>query len=154
MHHRLLLLSIGIPAVFLGGAARADDVGLQRCRAIADPTARLACYDALQVPAEAKVAPPGAPLPRATPEQFGFEEKLIPMPAVDSIESTIPGHFEGWWPNAVFRLANGQVWQVTDGSNRVADSDNPKITIQRGMMGAYYLNLDGENRTVRVKRLQ
>jgi hypothetical protein len=31
--------------------------------------------------------------------------------------------------------------------------DNPKVTITRGLMGAFYLNLDGDNRTVGVKRV-
>ena len=153
MRHRLVLLNLAVSLLVLAGAAGADDAGLLRCRGIADPSARLACYDALPVAAESKVVP-GAPMPRATPEQFGFEERLVPVPALDSIESTIPGHFEGWWPNAVIRLANGQVWQVTDGTSRVYDGDNPKVTIQRGTLGAFYLNLAGENRTVRVKRLQ
>ena len=153
MRHRLVLLNLAAALVVLAGAARADDAGLLRCRGIADASARLACYDALPVATESKVVP-DAPLPRATPEQFGFEERMLPLPSLDSIESIVPGHFEGWWPNAIIRLANGQVWQVTDGASRVADRDNPRITIQRGTLGAYYLNLDGENRTVRVRRLQ
>jgi hypothetical protein len=41
-----------------------------------------------------------------------------------------------------------------DGSSRFYSLDNPKVTITRGMMGAFYLNLDGDNRTVGVKRVQ
>ncbi len=71
-----------------------------------------------------------------------------------TIESQIPGRFEGWQPNTSIRLANGQVWQVTDGSSRMYDVNNPKVTIARGVLGAFYLNLEGDNRTVRVKRIQ
>jgi hypothetical protein len=150
-------------------AARADDASLARCRAITDAAARLACYDAL--PLTGSVAQPAAPMapaaaasanaataPQAqamdTPQQFGLEERTLPKNLIDHIDSTIPGKFEGWWPNARFRLANGQVWQVDDGSSRLYDVTDPKVTIERGMMGAFYLNLAGDNRTVRVRRIQ
>ena len=48
---------------------------------------------------------------------------------------------------------NGQVWQVTDGSS-IYDLVNPKVMIRRGMFSALYLNIDGDNRTVRVRRIQ
>jgi hypothetical protein len=89
-----------------------------------------------------------------TPEQFGLETKLAPAPGVDAIESQISGRFEGWQPNTKIQLANGQVWQVTDSSSRTYDVNNPKVEIRRGMMGAFYLNIAGDNRTVRVRRIQ
>jgi hypothetical protein len=89
-----------------------------------------------------------------TAEQFGLEEKLAPKSGVDAIESQIPGRFEGWQPNMSIRLANGQVWQVTDGSSRIYDLVNPKVEIRRGVLGAFYLNIAGDNRTVRVRRIQ
>jgi hypothetical protein len=150
-------------AALLGSAsALGDDAGLARCRAIADPAARLACYDALPPAAEATPAPPAssptqpvaAPQPQPPALQFGLEERIPPKDLVDQIDSSIPGKFEGWWPDATFHLANGQVWQVDDGSSRFYDLDSPKVTIWRGVLGAFYLNLEGDNHTVRVRRLQ
>lgn len=145
------------PLLLLSSAALADDAALLRCRGIVDAAARLACYDALpltgseakagQAEASARNVPP-------TPEQFGMEAKSAPPPGLPAIESQIPGRFEGWQPNTSIRLANGQVWQVTDGSSRVYDVNNPKVTIARGFLGAFYLNLEGDNRTVRVRRIQ
>jgi hypothetical protein len=146
--------------------ALADDAGMLRCRAIKDSSARLACYDALVVPgaaekaspsAPAQVAPSSQPASRAAaqspPEQFGLEyRKAETMP--DSIESTIPGRFEGWGPNARIALANGQVWQVTDDSSGFHAIDNPKVRIRRGALGAFYLEIEGTNRSPRVKRLK
>ena len=43
---------------------------------------------------------------------------------------------------------------MTDGSSRMYDVNNPKVTITRGLLGAFYLNLEGDNRTVRVRRVQ
>ena len=150
-----------LPLLLLSSAALADDGGLLRCRGIADAVARLACYDALPVTgAEAKPeakAGQGEARQRdmrAPPEQFGLEERapLVGMP--EAVESNIPGRFEGWVPNEKIRLANGQVWQVADGSSRAYDVENPKVTITRGSLGAFYLNLAGDNRTVRVRRIQ
>ena len=71
-----------------------------------------------------------------------------------AIESNIPGYFEGWRGNARIQLANGQVWQVSDGSSGVHNIDNPKVRIRRGALGAYYLEIEGINNSPRVRRLQ
>jgi hypothetical protein len=156
--------------LLVSGAALADDAGLLRCRAIKDPMGRLSCYDALVVPASgAKAAAPAptqgtaagqpaAPAPgqapaAQTPQQFGFEYKSQPA-ALEAIESTIPGRFDGWGPNANIRLANGQVWQVIDDSSGVHWIENPKVRIRRGALGAFYLEIEGTNRSPRVRRLQ
>lgn len=146
------------PLLLLSSAALADDAALLRCRGIAEASARLACYDALPLTgSEGRAAGQGAASQRdlrPPPEQFGLEEKLAPPSGLDAIESQIPGRFEGWQPNTSIRLANGQVWQVTDGSSRIYDLVNPKVEIRRGVLGAFYLNIYGDNRTVRVRRLQ
>jgi hypothetical protein len=145
------------PLLLLSSAALADDAALLRCRGIAEASARLACYDALPLTAtEGKAGQAAAKQGNQppTPEQFGLEQKLVPPPGLDAIESSISGRFEGWQPNTTIRLANGQVWQVTDGSSRIYDVNNPNVEIRRGMLGAFYLNLAGDNRTVRVRRIQ
>lgn len=84
-------------------------------------------------------------------ERFGLESR---QPRTDRIESHIPGLFTGWDANSKIRLANGQVWKVVDGSWLHGEWSNPKVTIRRGMMGAFYLDIEGENRSPRVERLQ
>jgi hypothetical protein len=155
--------------LLLPGVALAAETTLQQCRIIADPAARLACYDALPVfvapaPAPSQVPVPGSAQtpampgsPQAavheTPGQFGLGRE-VPVVELASIESTIPGHFDGWYPDRRVRLANGQVWQVADGSTRLYDLDNPKVTIRRGVLGAFYLDLSVDNRSIRVRRVQ
>ena len=150
-----------LPALLLvafPGIGLADDAGLRRCRLIADPPARLACYDAL-VPgaASAPAAPPATPAParEASPalvERFGMEHK---GPAQsERIESHIPGRFQGWRANSRIRLANGQVWQVVDNSWFGGEWDNPKVAIRRGAFGSFYLDIEGENRSPRVRRVE
>jgi hypothetical protein len=148
-----LLLLAAAPAL-------ADDAGLLKCRTIKDASARLACYDALQVPAAPpksaaapSAAPQAQPAPSTTPEQFGLERKLA-FTQLEAIESTIPGRFEGWGPNENIRLANGQVWQVVDDSKGYHSIDNPKARVRRGALGAFYLEIEGINRSPRVRRLQ
>ena len=153
MRHQRSLPMLILPLLMVSSAALADDAALLRCRVIPDAIARLACYDALPVAgvdAKAAPGPPGQPLL----ELFGKEESIAPAAGLPAIETNIPGHFEGWGPNTRFRLANGQVWQVADGSSRMYDVDNPKVTITRGTLGSFYLSLIGDNRTVRVRRLQ
>ncbi len=139
----LLLLSIS-------GTALADDAALLRCRGIADASARLGCYDALVVPTSEEKARQSEATQR---EQFGLGRQSEKTD-LEAIESYIPGHFEGWQPGANIRFANGQIWQVTDGSSGVHYIDNPKVRIRRGVLTAYYLEIEGTNRSPRVRRLQ
>jgi len=162
-HLKCLALLLLIPA-----ASLADDAELLRCRGIADSAARLACYDALAakagaakaVPSPARPASPPAPpapprdLPPQTSQQFGLEHQATVAP-LGSIESHIPGRFEGWRPNSRITLANGQVWQIADGSsNNAFDLVNPKVTVRRGALGAFYLDIENDNRAPRVRRVQ
>ncbi|MGE0356146.1 MAG: hypothetical protein AB7P08_04455 [Burkholderiales bacterium] len=145
--------------LLLPAFALADEAGMQRCRAIADATARLACYDALAAtPAAPRASAPAAVPAQAakpTPEQFGLEQRQVrELQSLDAIESTIPGRFDGWSPGASIRLANGQVWQVADGSSGAHWIENPKARVRRGLLGAFYLEIEGTNRSPRVQRVQ
>jgi hypothetical protein len=156
----LLLLAAAAPAL-------ADDTALLRCRAIKDATARLACYDAIAVPstpaataaapgaapAAAAAAPAGKKAEPTPAQQFGFEHKT-PVAQLDAVESTIPGRFEGWGPGQVIRFANGQAWQVADDSKGALWVENPKVRVRRGLLGAFYLEIEGTNRSPRVIRIK
>lgn len=159
----LLALAAGAPAFAQAGGS------LQACRALTDPAARLACYDALPLPAAAPAAAAArpAPAPAAAPAaaptaaaaapgtagSFGFEAKAV-QNAPDSLDSAIEGRFEGWGPKSRIRLANGQVWQVTDGSQGVLDLHSPKVRVRRGVFGAFYLDIEGTNRSPKVRRVE
>jgi hypothetical protein len=138
--------------------AMASDDALTRCRAITENAARLTCYDAIVIAppqsssssaASAGKASPAQP----TPEQFGLQPKANPN-EINSIESTFAGKFEGWGPNSRITLANGQVWQVADDSSAFCNCDNKKVLIRRGALGTFFLEIEGTNRSPRVKRLK
>lgn len=138
--------------LLLCGGAIADDAALRQCRAVANDAARLACYDALplQTPMAPVAAAPVAAAP-ATASSFGLPRS---DEATQTIASTIVGVFEGWDPGTRIRLANGQLWQVVDDSRGVYALRDPKVTVRRGALGSFVLDIDGVKRLPRVRRLE
>jgi lipoprotein-anchoring transpeptidase ErfK/SrfK len=147
------------------GAAFADDAAILKCRSLPDTARRLACYDAIPVvaaaPAIAAVAPAAAPAPAApavTPEQgFGLRPVVKKQQDLEpaSIRSSVVGRFDGWAPGTIFTLANGQVWKVTDDTDAVLPiMQNPNVEITRGLIGAYFLQVEGHTNSARVTRVK
>jgi hypothetical protein len=131
--------------------ARADDAALHRCRALTEPAARLACYDAVPLaatPPGSAAPPPAAVEPSAS---FGLDK---PEDKTKEIRSHISGRFEGWRPGERIRLANRQVWQVSDDSSGVYFLLDPKVTVRRASMGTFMLDIEGARRMPRVRRLE
>lgn len=161
----LALLAVALPAMAV------DDAAVQRCRAMTDNAQRLACYDGLPIAATstprapvaaapasapAKPAPAAAAPAAASPSllsRFGFENRAQPE-ELPTVETHIPGRFEGWGPKSAIALANGQVWQVIDDSARTAYRENPKVTVRRGSLGSFFLDIEGVNPSPRVRRIQ
>jgi hypothetical protein len=97
-------------------------------------------------------AQPGtAPTRQQLEQSFGLEQKKAP---IDSIESTIPGKFDGWEPNQQITLGNGQVWRVVDDSRGIVYGTNLKVKLERGTLGTMFLQIEGTNRSPKVKRLK
>jgi len=169
-----------------GVALGADDTLIARCRAIASSAERLACYDAIALPASPAAARPGPaptfappkaatpattppaatalplppPLPGApaaqpqqTEAQFGMEHKAY-QAELAAVRSRIPGRFEGWSANTRIALENGMVWQVIDGTSRYLYLDNPAVTVKRGALGSFFLDIEGTNHMPRVRRVK
>jgi len=135
--------------LFASGAACAvDDAVVLRCRALPDPAARLACYEAMPVGA-AKPAP-------SAEQRFGIgrlEKKVDDEP--QAIRSTVRGHLDGWRYGTQIALANGQVWRVVDDVEAVLpDLADPPVRIERGALGAYFLQLEANNSAARVVRVK
>lgn len=164
-------------------AASANNADLLKCRQLEDGPVRLACYNAIPASAAAPVAAvpstsaaPSAASSPATPaaaraaapaydtvaaptraqmeQMFGQEPPILKSVRLESIETTIPGQFDGWVPNQRIRLANGQIWRVVDGSDDMMEARDPKVTVKRGLLGAIFLDIDGAHRLAKVKREQ
>jgi len=141
-----LLLAAAGPAL-----AAVDDAALRQCRAVADATARVACYDAIPLgqPAAQK-----AEEQRRAVEVFGIPASARKENQLDSYDTHIAGRFDGWEGGQVIRLANGQAWRVIDSTVDTLDLKDPKVTVRRGLFGAVFLDIDGANRSPRVQRIQ
>ncbi|MYM84693.1 hypothetical protein GTP44_22440 [Duganella sp. FT50W] len=132
-------------------AALADDAALLKCRQLDDGPLRLACYNAIPLSGAktvVAVAAATAPTPNQLVQEFGQQNAA----KIDAIESSIVGEFDGWVPNQRIRLANGQVWRIADGSDEAMSATNPKVKLERGAMGAIYMDIDGSRTAPRVKR--
>ena len=156
-------MRILLALLLVSNVALANEAAILRCRGIAEVAPRLACYDAMELAAKVVVAPskPVAVVPQPAPavvartevEKFGLVDKATKKDELDVIESTTSGSFEGWEATTAFRLANGQVWRVSDDSARPHYVDNPKVKITRGAFGAFYMKIRGTKIAPRVNRV-
>lgn len=93
-------------------------------------------------PPVASSAPALAATPAAAAEAYPITAHLL-------------GRFTGWNGSTTFTLDNGEVWQqVDDSSLSIGGVMNPKITINRGLINAYYLSVEGVKDTVLVRRIK
>ena len=71
------------------------------------------------------------------------------------LSARLVGKFTGWNGGTTFTLDNGEVWQQTDDSSFTTGAVmNPKVTISRGLMHAFYLSVEGVKDTVLVRRIK
>ncbi len=87
--------------------------------------------------------------------QSSAEREVEKQRNPDRIESRIVGSFDGWSGATVFHLENGQIWrQVQDERFVVPDMENPAVTIEKGLFGAYFLKVEGYGSRVKVRRIK
>ncbi len=141
-------------AVTLASASAPAAAGLQEdlntCAQIEHGAQRLSCYDGLS---QRETPNPAAPPKPA--EEFGLQPAPKEAEA-KNIQSHLSGPFRGWQPGTVFELRNGQVWQCTndDRGHYPGIPDNPEVTITRSYFGAYWMEVAGVNRKIKVKRIK
>jgi hypothetical protein len=145
--NKLFFLSLAIVVT----AAGASDSPLQRCRALVEDRARLACYDA--IPANAASPPSAVQGAARASNASGFG---LPAPAApaEELRSRVVGHFGGWDAQTVLRLENGQHWQIVDGSRTAYSLDSPQVRIERSVFGGYLMVIDGVAQRPRVRRVR
>jgi len=51
-------------------------------------------------------------------------------------------------------MANGQLWEVTDGSQAAYRLSDPKVRISRGISGSFFMEIQGVSQTPRVRRIE
>jgi len=169
---RRSLLPTALAALICSTAAAADNASLQRCAALTADSERLACYDQLAAslrPAASAAKTPVtvAPKPADTPApsaaaaakaEASFGAEVLPrrtdVDSPDSIRSRIVGELDGWQKGDLFRLENGQVWKSIDDRSSFQKMSNPAVNLRRGLFGSYFLNFEGVNTQLRVRRIE
>lgn len=179
-----------VPAVILlaalGGADAAEPgaapANLSACASVADPVARLACYDAASgrgtsalavAPAKESLSAPTSVAPSSSSTE-GPPSVSAVAPGEARFGDTgqlrgdaqarreMPSQLDAYvkratsLPNGRYRLTldNNQVWQTTEADWAVEFNAEDAVTISRLPLGGYQIALSGENRTLGVKRLQ
>ena len=75
--------------------------------------------------------------------------------AREPVQSTIPGPFRGFASGREFTLANGQVWKQTDATSLAgARGENVGVRIRPGVLGVWWMQVDGYNRQAKVERVR
>lgn len=136
----------------LAAAAQTDDAALLRCAATSDAAPRLACYDALAQQARGRAATVASEQQRRTTE-FGLPPKLDPN-ELQTVQTHLPGPFQGWSAKQRFKLANGQVWEISDDSSSFGRGNDVKVTLRRGALGSFFIDFEGVTRSPRVRRVE
>lgn len=72
----------------------------------------------------------------------------------ERIASKVKGAVDGWEPGTVFKLENGQQWQVLKGSMKLRKPlQDPEIVLVPGVAGRWFLQVDEDMPKARVYRI-
>lgn len=75
--------------------------------------------------------------------------------AREAFQTRVVGELGGWDGNTRFELENGMVWQQKERTRyRFKPIENPVVTIKPGLLGSWFLKVEGHKRTVRVERIK
>lgn len=74
--------------------------------------------------------------------------------STEAIESSLVGEFGGFAKGRKYTLANGQVWeQVEPASLAGVRRTDPRVSIKPGLLGTWYMRIDGFNTAAKVRRV-
>lgn len=87
--------------------------------------------------------------------QAGAAAAATPAPVRqrrEAFTSSIEGEFTGFGSRQRYRLANGQVWEQTDGARLDGVRlSNPRVTLTPGVFGSWQMQVEGYNTRAKVK---
>ncbi|HIE1100987.1 MULTISPECIES: hypothetical protein [Stenotrophomonas] len=71
----------------------------------------------------------------------------------EPITGVLQGEFRGFGKGRVYVLENGQEWEQTDTTSVVGvRKQSPKVSIKPGVMGVWYMKVEGVNAQPKVRR--
>ena len=150
---------------------------MQDCRNESNDLKRLICFDKVaesmniyvgasqsveavaesrpQAAAAASAVTASAASASAPAEEFGLEHKKKPEESTpDEMKARIVSLVKNARGEFTVELDNGMVWRQKGKTNSLVISEGDAVTIERGMMGAFYLSREGYNRRVNVNRIK
>lgn len=164
-----------IMSTFVSTGLLAHDLPATKCIEIIDNMERLTCYDKMfasknitQTPSDKKT-PANAQTVQTKIDNlnvnkketkvesnkslFGLEKEVASQ-TPDEITSKAIGEFKSWTKKMDIKLENGQVWEVTSSGRLYHPITNPTVTVSKGVLGSFYMGIEGVNRRLKVKRIK
>lgn len=127
---------------------------LAECRIEQNSLKRLACYDEISITSSTDITLNGvaASIAKEAPEtEFGREHRQTSDQTLDKIYAVVSKISSNSRKQLIVTFDNGQVWRQTEGATYQINVGERHF-IKRGMLGAFYLGNDSNNRTLKVKR--
>lgn len=160
--NKTLLCSASLLALLLSPSLLAQNslaTALEQCRTEQNALKRLVCYDEINTRGAVAAAPAvpargnaEANITRQTPDNnFGREHKQKTADAADQIYAVVNKISFNPRKQLIISFDNGQVWRQTESATYQINVGERHF-IKRGMLGAFYLGNDNNNRTLKVKR--
>lgn len=73
----------------------------------------------------------------------------------EPIESSLSGEFTGFRKGQLYTLDNGQQWEQTDAASLPGvRRSSPSVRITPGLLGVWYLQIEGYNARAKVRRVK
>ncbi|GAA5445131.1 hypothetical protein Misp06_03324 [Microbulbifer sp. NBRC 101763] len=114
---------------------------LETCSAIAVDEDRLACFDSLS-----------GSLEQQAKQSFGQEHKAT-LQVPEYIEAKIAKIQDDSYGKKIITLDNGQIWKQS-GSARIFWGAGDLVTVERAMLGSFFMKQADGGRKMRVKRVK
>ncbi len=75
--------------------------------------------------------------------------------SAEPIQSSIAGEFKGFAKGRSYTLQNGQVWEQTEAASLAGvRKTDVKVTIKPGLVGTWYMKIEGYNTQAKVRRIK
>ena len=172
--------AIAVMALVAGGSASAKDKApppppqawqdMVNCKQIAEPAARLTCFDSQVAKLEQATSNGDLVLAdRATMKQtrkglfgfklpglglFGGNKDGTDQDELTEVDSTVSSARQFGYGNWRLTLADGSVWEQTDDAKLLFDPrKGSKVHIYKGALGTYRVNIEGQ-RALKVRRVE
>lgn len=84
-------------------------------------------------------------------EDFGLEHKEVAKVNDDQINAIVKRVKTAPYGELIIELENGQQWRQI-GSDKIKLKVNETVIIERGVFNSFLLRIEGQNRSIRVKR--